>query len=63
MLTAGGVALNHIALNRDLGDLTLFDLIEKIREDYFGGALLRVAEEIKQQQKNQRYNQPQGDIA
>jgi len=34
------------------------NVVEEIREDNFRGALLRAAEEIKQQQEHQRYHQP-----
>ena len=41
MLAVGRDAVDDVALDRDLRDLTLFDLVKEIREDYlwFAGLL------------------------
>src|SRR6185437_9450466 len=55
--------VDRAALDGDLGNLPLFDLIQKIREDFFGLLDLLAAEHIEQQQEHQAECEPQSDTA
>jgi hypothetical protein len=55
--------VDRVALDRDLGNITLVNLIKKVRKDFFGLTGLLSAENIEQQKKHEAQNEPQRNTA
>ncbi len=63
VLAGGGLDLYLTALDRDLADLILINVVEEVRENDLLLAGLLPAENIEQQQEHQPENEPESDAA